>query len=228
MKSNASENSLLLLLYNNTAFATLGDASGVQPSAVAGSLYVGLHTGYPGEAGDQTTSEADYTGYARKAVARSGAGWTVTANQVVNAAAIEFDECTAGSNEVQYFSIGLASAGAGVILHMGLIGATTLPKPFTAKADDTITIPGNTLIVNDRCAFFAVPGGTLPTGITAGTIYHVKTVSGNDITISTTQGGSTLDLTTTGTGVVQKAVPLTVTPPIVPRFQAGAIVVAED
>ncbi len=28
-------------------------------------LYVSLHTGDPGEAGDQTTSEAAYTSYAR-------------------------------------------------------------------------------------------------------------------------------------------------------------------
>ena len=85
-KSNSCENGWLLLLFNNTDFANIGDAAGLQNSAAAGSLYVSLHTADPGEAGSQTTSEATYTGYARVAVARSGSGWTVTNNQVQNAA----------------------------------------------------------------------------------------------------------------------------------------------
>lgn len=82
--SNASETALLNLLFNNTDWANVGDAAGLQNSATAGSFYVALHTGDPGEAGTQATNEATYTGYARVAVARSGAGWTVTGNQVTS------------------------------------------------------------------------------------------------------------------------------------------------
>jgi len=71
-KSNACENGLLLLMFNNTDFANIGDAGGLQNSATAGSLYISLHTSDPGEAGSQTTNEANYTSYARVAVARSG------------------------------------------------------------------------------------------------------------------------------------------------------------
>ena len=49
-KGNTFENDLLLLVFNNTAAALIGDASGLQPSATAGSLYVSLHTSDPGEA----------------------------------------------------------------------------------------------------------------------------------------------------------------------------------
>lgn len=45
--------------------------------------YVSLHTGDPGEAGDQTTNEATYAGYARVAVARDSGGWTVTGSQAL-------------------------------------------------------------------------------------------------------------------------------------------------
>lgn len=118
--SNSLENSILLLLFNNTAFANIGDAGGLQPSATAGNLYISLHTGDPGEAGDQTTSECDYTSYARVAVSRSGAGWTVAANAVENAAAITFPKMTGGDEDIAtHFGVGTASSGDGVLLFSG-------------------------------------------------------------------------------------------------------------
>ena len=86
-KSDSWENGLLLLLFNNTNVANVGDATGLRGSTTAGSLYLSLHTSDPGDAGTQTTNEVDtgaYAGYARVAVARaSGAGgFTVTANSV--------------------------------------------------------------------------------------------------------------------------------------------------
>jgi hypothetical protein len=124
--SNAAENSLLLLLFNNTAFANIGNAGGLLPSSVAGSRFVALHTADPGEAGDQLTSEATYTGYARAAVARSGAGWTVSGTaptQAANAAAVTFAQCTGGSNTITHFSIGLVTSGASVIVASGALDA---------------------------------------------------------------------------------------------------------
>lgn len=122
--ANSSETNLLLLLFNNTDWANVGDAGGLQNSATAGSFYVAIHTADPGEAGNQSTSEISYTGYARVAVARSGAGWTVSTNQVVNAAQVQFGQCTAGSGTATYFSIGLASSGAGDILLSGALNSS--------------------------------------------------------------------------------------------------------
>ena len=48
--SNASENNLLKLLFNNVDWANIGDAAGLQNSAAAGNFYVRLHTTDPGEA----------------------------------------------------------------------------------------------------------------------------------------------------------------------------------
>jgi len=123
-KSNVWETGLLNLLYNNTAFTLVGDAAGLLASAAAGSLFVSLHTADPGEAGDQTTSEATYTGYARVAVARSGAGWTVSGAQVTNAAAVAFPACTAGSNTITYFGVGTSTSGAGKLLYKGALTAS--------------------------------------------------------------------------------------------------------
>lgn len=225
-KSNTAETSLLQLLYNNTAFANIGNAGGLLPSSLAGNFYVALHTADPGEAGDQTTSEAAYTGYARVAVPRSTAGWTVSGNQVVNFAAIAFPQCTAGTSTVQFWSVGVASAGASVIIHRGNLGTT--PLAFTATTADVITVPGHALAVNDTCVFFARPGTSLPVGITEGTVYFVKTVSSNDITISTTQGGATLDITAAGAGVVGKVVSSAISNTIAPNFAASAITIIEE
>lgn len=122
--SNAFETSLLALIFTNTNIANVGDGTGLRGSSTAGSLYIGLHTGDPGEAGNQGTSEAGYTSYARVGVARSGAGWTVTGNTAVNAAAVNFPEATGGSSTVTHFSIGTDSAGSGTLLFSGALAAS--------------------------------------------------------------------------------------------------------
>jgi len=125
--SNASENDLLLLLFNNTNWANLGDATGVRGSTTAGSFFISLHTADPGEAGTQTTSEATYTGYARVAVARSSGGWTVSGTaptQAANAATITFGACTAGSNTITHFVVGRDTSGTGEIIASGALTAS--------------------------------------------------------------------------------------------------------
>lgn len=100
---NAAETALLQLLFNNDDWAGIGDAGGLQNSATAGSLYVALFTAAPSDSAQGT--ECNYTGYARKAVARSAAGWTVSGNNASNTSAITFDPCTAGSNTAIAFAI---------------------------------------------------------------------------------------------------------------------------
>lgn len=117
-KSNVWENDILKLLFNATAIANIADNAASSPVT---NLYVSLHTGDPGEAGSQTTSEATYTSYARVAVPRTSGGWTVTNNQVVNTAEIVFPESTGGSNTITHFAVGTASSGAGKVLYKGAL-----------------------------------------------------------------------------------------------------------
>ena len=120
-KSNTFENDLLLLVFNNTDITLIGDAAGLQNSAAAGSLYVSLHTSDPGEAGDQTTNETAYTNYVRVAVARSGAGWTVTGNAVANAALVQFAQCGVTGATLTHFGVGTDASGAGKLLYSGAL-----------------------------------------------------------------------------------------------------------
>lgn len=125
-KGNTFENELLAHIFQNAAIALIGDATGLRGSTAAGSLYFALHTADPGEAGDQTTNEISYTGYARAAVARSGAGFDVTGNAVTLAATLSFPQRTDSGAEVTatHFSVGVASSGAGKVLYKGAISPT--------------------------------------------------------------------------------------------------------
>jgi hypothetical protein len=120
-KTNSWEDDLLNLLFLNTAATLIGDAAGLQPSGAAGSLYISLHTADPGEAGNQSTSEAAYTGYARIAVARNGAAWSVSSGTVTNLSGITFGTCTGGTATVTYFGIGTDAVGAGKLLYVGAL-----------------------------------------------------------------------------------------------------------
>lgn len=126
-KSNSWESAVLTLLFNNSNAANIGDATGLRGSSTAGNLYLSLHTADPGETGDQTTSEATYTSYARVSVVRSAGGWTISGTaptQAANAALVSFPQCTGGSNTITYFGIGTASSGAGILLYSGALSSS--------------------------------------------------------------------------------------------------------
>ena len=139
-KSNSWENSILDLLFVATAIANIADNAAAAPLV---NLFVSLHTGDPGEAGSQTTSEATYGDYARVAVARTAGGWTVSTNTVVNAAAVTFPEATSGTETLTHFGIGTLTSGAGVLLYSGALTAslnvTTGVQPQFNAGDITVT-----------------------------------------------------------------------------------------
>lgn len=117
-KSDTFENDLLKLVFNGTAIANLADNAAASPLT---SLYVSLHTADPTDAGNQTSSETTYTGYARVAVARNGSNWVVTGNSVSPAANIDFGQCTAGTATITHFAVGTASSGTGKVLYAGTV-----------------------------------------------------------------------------------------------------------
>lgn len=102
-----------MLLNSTAALTALQNATG----------YVGLHTADPGAAGNQTTSEATYTSYARVAVTKS-TGFSRTNQTVTNVAAINFPAATGGSNTITHFTVGTATSGTGNILYSGALTAS--------------------------------------------------------------------------------------------------------
>jgi len=105
-KKDTFETAILDLIFKNTNLATIGDATGLRGSTAAGNFYIALYTVAPadGTQGTEVTA-AGWNSYARVAVARSSGGWTTSANNASNTAAITFPQCTANSCTVVAFTI---------------------------------------------------------------------------------------------------------------------------
>lgn len=117
-KGSTFENAYLQLIFNAVTIASIAINATSSPLT---NLYVSLHTADPTASGNQTSSEATYTGYARVAVARTSSGWTVTANSVSPASTISFPACTGGTNTITNFAVGTAASGTGEILYTGTV-----------------------------------------------------------------------------------------------------------
>lgn len=202
----------------------------------ATSLYVSLHTAAPGNSGSQNTNETSYTNYARVAVARTTAGWTVTQgsgttfSNVTNAATISFPTGGATGATLTHFGVGLSSSGAGTLLGWGPLGPTAGPGvsfECTNASPGELTCYGYSPSVNDQVMVQQLQGTQgLPSGFTEGTIYYVGTASGTTCSLSTTlSNGAPVNTTSTGQGSIQKCSPLAVSSGITPAFAAGGIVI---
>lgn len=118
---------ILNLLLNNIDFDV---APLILGSVSDGSVYVSLHTGALSAGSDQTTLEVPATGgYARLAVARTGALWTVTGNVANPASILSWSQLTGGASSATHAAIGTAASGAGVVI---VSGAIDNPIPIQA------------------------------------------------------------------------------------------------
>lgn len=113
---------ILSLLLTATPIANIADNAASSPIA---DWYISLHTASPGIAGDQTTNEAAYSGYARVSVARTVAGWTITNGSGSNDAQIAFGQCAANpGSAITHVGIGSASIGSGSLKIFGALSAS--------------------------------------------------------------------------------------------------------
>jgi hypothetical protein len=131
--SDAMENAVLLLVYNATTWANYAINATSSPET---NIVNALHTADPGDAGSMSTSESAYTSYARVNVARTGVGWTVTANSVSPASAIAFPASGASGTTVTHWSTGKSGGGATAIL----VSGTVTPNIAIASAGVTPTL----------------------------------------------------------------------------------------
>jgi hypothetical protein len=116
--SDTTENALMLLIFNATAWGNYADNAATSPQT---NIHTALHTADPGDSGTMSTSETTYTSYARTNVARTSGGWTVTNNSVSPAATISFPAGTGGSGTVTHFSTGKTGGGTTAILFSGTV-----------------------------------------------------------------------------------------------------------
>ena len=206
-KGNTYIGDILKLLFNATAIANIADNAASSPLT---SLYMSLHTADPGAGGSQTTSETAYTNYARQAVVRTSSGFTVSGQSVTLTSAVSFPAgATTDTDVIAFWGVGTASTSTSKLLYSGPIG-TYQGMGTALAATDYLTLPGITGVANgDRIAVFAPPGESLPTGLTSGTSYFASSESGNQLKLSTTSGGSAVDVTADGEFIAYKVTPIT-------------------
>lgn len=111
------------------------------PWAADANITAALHTANPGIGGSQSTSEANYTGYARVNIVRTASGWTVSGATAKNAAQVAFAEAQVGSpaNTIIYLSLGINS---GQIAYIGSVPSRTINEgiqPIFAIESMTVT-----------------------------------------------------------------------------------------
>ncbi|HAK63584.1 MAG TPA: hypothetical protein DCO82_10140, partial [Alphaproteobacteria bacterium] len=145
--------------------------------------HASLHDGFPGNSGANEITGGS-PAYARKAVTKNAAAsraLTFTANPV-------FD--VASGVTVRWWG-GWTASTAGTCLAYGPVGGT----PFEFICDltaETVIAPAHGLSNGQMIVFY---GGTVPGGLTEGTIYYVISAATDNFQVSATSGGSAINLT---------------------------------
>lgn len=172
--------------------------------------HVGVFTlSDPGTGTNATGTEA--TG-GSPAYARQAVTWAAAASALKsNSGTLTFD-VPAGT----YGFFGLYNASSGnTNNYRGYIpfGGASAVKGFatvdTTLTNDQFLAPGHGMTDTDRVMLFNVFGGTIPVGITEGSIYFVVSSAANTFKVAATSGGAAIDVTGLGNGQAfyQRVVP---------------------
>jgi|SRR5688500_324480 len=172
--------------------------------------HVGAHTlTDPGTGATANAGEA--TGgspaYARQAVTRGTAASGAQTN--TNAIAIDVPAGTYGF--LTYWTAGTGNSGTQYRGYAPMGGANAI-KGFASAdviANDKLWSAGHGMANGDRVMVFNVFAESLPTGLTEGVIYFVVGAATDSFQVSTTLGGSAVDITATGECFWQRVVPET-------------------
>jgi 3-hydroxy-3-methylglutaryl CoA synthase len=132
----------LLALFNATTWANVLQNA----ASPLTNFYLAFHTADPGISGNQTTSEASYTNYARTAISRSNPAFTVTQNSGTSSTvslgtAVSTPMSGGAGSNITFFSIGTLVSGAGQILFSG-----TVTPAITIATNVTPQLQAGTII----------------------------------------------------------------------------------
>jgi len=161
-------------------------------------IYFSIHNGDPS---DGSTNEMAVTRVAGTYAAASGKSAALSAT-------VPITNCPTGT--VKAFSIWDSLSGGNCLWTGWLTGA---PKAFTGEESaELITCPSHGLSADDQVVFYDDVVGTLPTGISEATPYYVISsgLTTDAFKVSATQGGSAVNITAKGQGLVAKLSPKTI------------------
>lgn len=140
-----------------------------------------LHSGFPGETG---ANELSGSGYARQTTSFNAAS-----SGVRTLATAETFTVGAG-HTVRWIGLWASSTFRGYSPNSGN------PKEFTVNiTTDVITCTSHGYSDTNTIVFY---GGTVPAGLTEGTVYYVRDSTTDTFKVAATAGGAAIDLTGTG------------------------------
>lgn len=109
-------------------------------------------------------------------------------------------EFTATDGSLSYTHLVAIIGGAAT----GQVGAALTATTAVNASTDRITVTGHGLTTGAPIGITVDSGGTLPGGLTAGTLYYALVVDADTISLMVSPTGTTaIDLTTTGTGTLR-------------------------
>lgn len=155
---------------------------------------------------DLSGTEVAGGSYARQAITFAAAASGIADNNAQITIPIP-----AGTTVVCLAAYDAASAGNRLSLDPWGSSGQVLKGVGTAATSDTITSNGHGLATDDRIMFVAVAGESLPTGLSATTLYFVRAtgLTADAFTVATTSGGAAVDITAVGELAWFKTVPNT-------------------
>ena len=157
--------------------------------------YASLHTAYSATGTNELTGGSP--AYARVAVT-----WSSAAGES-KALSGTYSLNVPASTTVEYIGFWDA-ASSGNFQGMFPNAAGGNAYAFAAPSSTGVLLaPGSAYTANQTVVVFASPGSTVPSGLTAGTVYYVKSPSSDSFSLSATNGGSAITLTGDGSGIVQ-------------------------
>lgn len=166
--------------------------------AGVGATHGSLHTAYSASGANEVTGGSP--AYARKA-----ATWAAASGRSKATSASMVFDVPAGT-AVRWVGIWDA-VSAGNFLGMTPNGGVA-PQGFVVPdiSNDTLECVAHGFTNGQTVVVWALPGDPLPTGLAEGTVYYVISATTDDLQLSATSGGSAINLTAIGAGLLQRIV----------------------
>lgn len=174
--------------------------------------HVGIHTlTDPGTGTNANSGEA--TG-GSPAYARLAVTWGASASELkANTGALLFDVPAGTYGFFTYWNAGTGNSNnfRGYAPFGGALAVKGFGVVDTTLTNDQILAPSHGMSDGDRVLLFNAFGGSLATGLTEGSVYHVVSSATHTFKVSTTSGGAAVDVTALGNGQVfyQRVIPET-------------------
>lgn len=186
-----------------TELAIVNEVFGGTAFSADATLYAALLTTLPADDGSGAV-EANYGAYARVSQTNNTTNFP-SANPKVNASAISFAQATSPQTGKIKGLAWYNAASAGTMRVYSRLCDKLSPFAVGLATGDIIWAPGHTLVNGEKAIVWAPAGATLPAGLSPDTEYYVISVSGDSLQLSTTSGGSAIDITANGSMCIARS-----------------------